>query len=404
MSLSRRQYLSLAALLAGAVFYPPMLRAEDLDWNKITSRAMDQDVYFNAWGGDARINAYIAWAAMEIEAKFGIRLHHVKLADTGEGVSRIVAEKSAGRDRDGSVDLIWLNGENFAALKKQHLLYGPFTQYLPNMLFVDQENPAVNTDFTVPVDRMEAPWGLAQLIFFYHSGKIAAPPKSLDELLKWLGQNKGRFTYPAPPEFLGTTFLKQVLLEKGTDRPALAKEASKETFDRVTAPLWNFLDRLHPLLWRSGKVFPKNAGQQRQLVNDGEIDIYFAFNPSDASSGIAQGLLPNAMKPFTFNGGTIANAHFLAIPYNAKAKEAAMVVANFLLSPEAQMRKMDPREWGDPTVLEVNLLMPQDRSGFDKLPLGIATPSSEQMGKKLPEPHPSWVALLEKEWARRYAS
>ena len=38
-----------------------------------------------------------------------------------------------------------------------------------------------------------------------------------------------------------------------------------------------------------------------------------------------------------------------------------MVVANFLLSPEAQLRKQDPAVWGDPTVLAMDKLDPADR-------------------------------------------
>ena len=36
--------------------------------------------------------------------------------------------------------------------------------------------------------------------------------------------------------------------------------------------------------------------------------------------------------------------------------EAAMQVADFLLSPEAQARKQQPQVWGDPTVLDLTLL------------------------------------------------
>jgi len=403
--ITRRQYLSFTLALSAGAFFPQISRAQNLNWDAITERAKGQEVYFNAWAGDERINAYIAWAAEQCKNQYGVLLHHVKLADTAEAVSRVVAEKAGGRDKDGSVDMIWLNGENFAALKSKDLLYGPFTQYLPNILFVDIEsNPVFSRDFTVPVEGMEAPWGLAQLVFFYHSGRLPAPPKSLADLLVWSKANKGRFTYPAIPEFLGTTFLKQALLENAKDLTIFAAPANEKTFASQTASLWAYLDKLHPHMWRQGKAFPKNAAQQRQLVNDGELDIYFAFNPSDASSAITQGLLPKEIQPFLLSRGTIANAHFLAIPYNAKAKEGAMAVINFLLSPEAQLRKQDPAIWGDPTVLSLTTLMPDEKNAFDKLPLGSATPSPVQLGKKLSEPHPSWVDFLEKEWTRRYAS
>jgi putative thiamine transport system substrate-binding protein len=54
------------------------------------------------------------------------RLEHVKITDTADVVKRVRAEKAAGRtDRAGTVDLVWINGENFAAMKADGLLFGP---------------------------------------------------------------------------------------------------------------------------------------------------------------------------------------------------------------------------------------------------------------------------------------
>jgi putative thiamine transport system substrate-binding protein len=81
-----------------------------------------------------------------------------------------------------------------------------------------------------------------------------------------------------------------------------------------------------------------------------------------------------------------------------------MVVANFLLSPEAQARKQDPRVWGDPTVLALSKLAPHERRLFDELPLGVASLPPEKLGPTLPEPHPSWMTAIEAMWRQRYGS
>ena len=109
------------------------------------------------------------------------------------------------------------------------------------------------------------------------------------------------------------------------------------------------------------------------------------------------------MRTYVLAGGSIGNTHFVAIPFNAKAKAAAMVVADFLLSPEAQLRKQDPTVWGDPTVLAMDRLDPADRRRFADQPRGVATLSPAELGPTLPEPHPSWTTRLETEWRRRYA-
>src|SRR5262245_6117547 len=107
------------------------------DWNAVLAQARGQTVYFNAWAGSERINDYIAWVGHRVAAEYGITLKHVKLADTADAVARVVAEKTGGRASGGSIDLIWINGENFAAMKAQSLLFGPFAESLPNYRWVD---------------------------------------------------------------------------------------------------------------------------------------------------------------------------------------------------------------------------------------------------------------------------
>jgi len=391
-----------AVAMAAAIAGPPPSYAED--WSAIVAKARGQEVYFNAWGGSERINDYIAWTGQRVAADYGITLHHVKLTDTADAVARVLAEKTAGKSSGGSVDLIWINGENFAAMKQQGLLFGPFADSLPNQHLVDSEHkPTTRIDFTIPVDGMESPWGMAQIVFLYDTARVSDPPRSMPAFLEWAKAHPGRFTYPAPPDFTGSTFLKQALYGLIADGGILQQPATDADFATVTAPLWDWLDRLHPYLWRDGKTFPQNDQAQRQLLDDGEIDMSLSFNPGEASSAIAQGLLPNTVRTYVLDGGTIGNTHFLAIPFNATAREAAMVVANFLLSPEAQLRKQDPAIWGDPTVLAMDKLDPADRQKFDSLPLGIATLSPAALGRTLLEPHPSWMTRIEAAWSARYA-
>ena len=142
----------------------------------------------------------------------------------------------------------------------------------------------------------------------------------------------------------------------------------------------------------------------RQLLADGEVDIAFTFNPSGASAAIASGELPDTVRTFVLDGGTIGNAHFVAIPFNASAKAGALVLANFLISPEAQARKQDPGIWGDPTVLALDRLASDDRARFEALDLGIATLPPEDLGPVIDEPHASWMTELERAWTKRYAA
>lgn len=376
------------------------------NWDGVLAEAKGQTVYWNAWAGEPRINAFIAWAGQQAEARYGVKLVHVKLQDTAEAVSRVVAEKVAGTNEGGSVDLIWINGENFASMKRNGLLMtNGWAESVPSYALTDPAgNPGVRSDFTVPVDGQELPWGKAQIVFSYDTADMKEPPKSMAALLAWAKAEPGRFTYPLPPDFLGSTFLKQALIELASDKAPLYKHAGEADFASVTAPLWAYLDQLNPLLWRQGKAFPANSTDLRRLLADNEISISFAFNPSDSSSAIANGELPDTVRTYVLDKGTIGNVHFLAIPYNARNKAGAIVLANFLLSPEAQAKKQDPAVWGDFTVLAVGKLAGADKALFDKLDLGIATLTPEALGAPVPEPHPSWMEAVEKEWLKRYGA
>jgi putative thiamine transport system substrate-binding protein len=391
------------ALISLLVTAPLGAQAADQSWQEIVAKAKGQTVYWNAWGGDDRINAYIAWAGAMVEERYGVELEHVKLSDTADAVGRVLAEKAAGKDSGGSVDLIWINGENFAAMKREGLLLDPWTQSLPNYALVDlDDKPTTRVDFTVPVDNLEAPWGMAQMVFIHDSALVPEPPRSIEKLLAWSQENPGRFSYPQPPDFLGSTFLKQALIELLDDPSILQEPVNADSAAMATEPLWSFLDALHPTLWRGGQAFPANGPAMKQLLGDGEIDIAFSFYPADATSWIQRGEVSDTVRTFIMEKGTIGNTHFVAIPYNASAPEGAMVLANFLMSAEAQARKQNPEYWGDFTVLDVAELPAEERARFEAIDLGVATLTPEQLSPTLLEPHPSWMEWVESEWQRRY--
>jgi len=392
-------YYLLFVVMAGSLFSTAHAIEPNEPWNKVLEEARGQTVYFNAWGGSDRINEYLEWVAAQASEQHGLQLKHVKIADIAEVVGQLEAAKAVGRDTDGNVDLMWVNGENFAAMKRQELTWGPFAATLPNSSLL-KDSPSVKFDFSVPVEALESPWGGAQLVFIYDTAILADPPRSAAALLEFVNGD-GRFAYPAPPAFHGTTMIKQFLYELTDDQDALSKPVADADFERVTAPLWQYLDTLHPQLWGGGESWPSSGETTRQMLDDGELDIAMSFNPNEASAAVRGGQLPDTVRTYVFDEGTIGNTHFVTVPYNAKAKAGAMVIANLLLSTEAQARKADPQYWGDPTVLDINKLTPDDKAKFDAVDVGPwALPLAG--GATLPEPHASWAEALEQAWLKRY--
>jgi putative thiamine transport system substrate-binding protein len=396
------KYLSLAAALL--MPFAASATPNPSDWEAVLQEAEGQTVYWNAWGGSTTTNDFIAWVGERVSEDHGVTLEHVKLTDTADAVTRVLSEKQAGEDTDGAIDLIWINGANFAAMKEAGLLFGPFAEDLPNWAYVDTEGKTVQTDFTVPVEGYESPWAMAQVVFMYDTANIAAPFGSMTEILEWSKANPGRFTYPQPPDFLGTTFLKQALVDLVEDPSVLSQPVEDATYEDVTAPLWAFLEELTPTLWREGRAYPQTGPAQLQLIADGEVDMAISFSPGEATAAIANYQLPDTVRTFVLDKGTIGNASFVAIPYNSGSAAGAMVVANFLMSPEAQLRAQDPEVLGYGTVLAMDKLPEADRAAFEALDLGIATLSPAELGKVQDEPHPSWMTRIAEDWAARYGT
>ena len=381
-------------------------------WQQVQETGKNQDVYFYAWGGDPQINAYLQWAAEQVDDQYNINLVHVKLSDTSEAVSRVLAEKSANNNDEGSVDLIWINGANFATMSENSLLLKQWANKLPNFALTDPENnPTVNFDFGVPTNGMEAPWGQASLTFYYDRLSTDNPPTTLNELVNWTAQNPGRFSYPKPPDFLGMSFLKYALVMLHEQHDAQTGEntkaqlnlpATEQNTDLVLDPLWTFLDDLHPTLWRKGEQFVQTGAQMRRLVDDTELSLAFTFSAPEVPAAVQRYDLPESIRSYAMSDGSLSNTHFVAIPYNASHPQAAQLVANFLMSPEAQAKKQTPSIWGDKTVLVQSTLDPEQQALFrNKQPHPSALPF-DSIKRTVSEPHPSWVDAIMQGWQTRY--
>ncbi len=379
-----------------ALLLAPTLANADENWQSISQQARGQTVWFNAWGGDPAVNRYLDWVSAEVKRDYAVDLRIVHIADAADAVKRIQTEARAGRSRGGSIDLLWVNGENFRTLKQANLLRSDWAEKLPNWRYVDTRKP-VREDFSIATDGAESPWGSAQLTFIARRSQLAEPPDSAQALLAFATAHPGSVTYPRPPDFTGTAFLEQLLVAL-TDRPEALRQPPQETsFAAVTAPLWAYLDRLHPLLWRQGRDFPLSPARMDAMLAQGTLQLSLTFNPLHAQQKAASGELPQDSYSFGFKQGMLGNVHFVAIPANARATAGAQVVANFLLSPQAQLRKADPQIWGDPSVLEPEKLNDAQRAAFYAVQPKATPPM-------LVEPHAAWVDALEQEWLRRYGT
>lgn len=371
------------------------------NFNDITQRARGQVVYFYAWGGSELYNNYISWAAGETFRLYGVRVKQVRLTDTAVAVNQILSDKQAGNNTAGTADVVWINGNNFKIMKDKDLLYGPFINRLPNYKWLAVANhPELLRDFTIAVDGLEMPWGRAYFVFVNDAATTPTPPRSAIELLQFAKQNPGQVSYPAPPDFTGVAFLKQLMLDLGNPRDFQLAFKDDNYARQKTKALWAYLDALHPYLWQQGKNFPKNESDMLKMFASKTLLLSFSYNAGVASAAIKQKLVPPSVQTYAWQRGILGNQHYLAIPFNAPHKEGAMVFINFLLSPVAQGKKTNPDFWGEPSVLDIAKLDAAARQDF--LTNAGKNPVPPIAATILPEPNPAWTSFLEQEWKRRY--
>ncbi|MDZ7629776.1 MAG: ABC transporter substrate-binding protein [Gemmatimonadaceae bacterium] len=393
--------LLLAALLAGcARSAPPPSAAAlaTLPWDSVLARARGTTVVWRMWRGDPSVNRFIDdWVAPRLRARYGVTLQAVN-GQGNELVDQLTVEREAGA-ATGTASLLWINGETFGALRARNLLAGPWSHVLPAAAAVDSASPIISRDFEQDPAGYESPWGTVQLALIYDSVRTPAPPRSVAELSAWIRAHPGRFTYDQ--SFAGVTFLKGLFysLNGGVDVYRGGFDSTKYVAGRNT--LFATLDSLEPFLWRRGTQYPTDVAALHRLFANGEIDFSMSNNQNEAVTKALQGVLPLTSRALVLRDGTIANAHFLGIPFNAPSAAGAMVVADFLLSPEAQLEKQRPTVWADGTVLSLSRLPVEWRARFDSVVNDPRlVPPDALRASARPEVSPRYHERLQDDWRR----
>ncbi len=373
-------------------------------WGEVVAAAKGQTVDFFLWGGDDRINAYVSkWLGEKLKADYEITLNRVGLTSTAEAVNQVLSEREAGIVVGGAVDLVWINGENFRTLKENSLLFCGYPERLPSARYVDWSDPSIATDFGTPVDGCEVPWSRAQFAFATDTARVPEPPRTIPALIAWIEAHPGRFTYPAPPDFNGAAFVRHVFTQAAGGPTAMAKPFDQAAFDAAWEKTAAILDRIAPKLWRAGATYPTDVAQLNRLYADGEVDFTFNYEPTVFGAGVENGSFPKTTTSFVLTDGTLANTSYLAIPFNAGDKAAAMVAAEVLLSVDGQYEKARPDVWGMTSVLDSKRLPDDVAASFASLPRhpSVVAPA-DLAAHAMPEASSRWADAIEKAWIARY--
>lgn len=366
-------------------------------WDDVVAHARGTTVIWRMWRGDPAINRYIdGWVAPRLRQQFDITLQAVE-GQSAELVNTLLTEREAARGQSGTASLMWINGETFAQMQAERLLAGPWADRLPNAALVDAASSIITRDFEQPTGGFESPWGMVQFALIYDPARTPDPPHSVAALADWIRRHPGRFTHDQ--QFTGVTFLKTIMYAVGGGVTAFQGGFSEPRYQAGRERLFAWLRDVRPSFWRHGQTYPPDVAAMHRLFANREIDFTMSNNQNEVVTKVRQGILPAGSRAVLLEEGTIANAHYVGSPFNAPNAAGALIVANFLLSPEAQLEKQRGDVWGDGTVLDPSRLpAPWPARFADAARDAAALPHDALAAHARPEVHPQYHARLLEDW------
>lgn len=369
------------------------------DWDAVLEAAKGQTVSWYGWGGSEPRNTWINTVlAPALKEKYDITLELVGM-DINDILTQLSGEMQANAEV-GTIDFIWINGENFYSAKDNGFLWGPFAEYLPNFKsYIDAESPEVLYDFGSPVEGYEAPYGKAQMMMWVDGAKVQDPPANPDEFLEFCKANAGKVTYPQPGDFVGTAFIETLMAgivgKEEFEKLSQMSDPTAEEVKSILDPGFEYLRKLNPYLWKEGKTFPADSTTVATMYADGEL--VFNMGYGDPQALVDANTLPATTKSFIFDTGTVGNSNFMAIAANAPHKAAALVAINEVMSPDMQLDQY--KALGNITVLDLDKLPDEQRKAFEDVePKSAQLPVDELLAARVAEASGPCVPVIEQLW------
>ncbi len=257
--------------------------------------------------------------------------------------------------KDAGVDLI--DGGFVQQLGSAGLLYKATNSLVPNLADAGRT--------VVAAGKGGIPYRASSVLLAYNSTNVPTPPKTMDELLAWIKSHPGKFTYNVPSGGGSGYAFVQTVVDKylsNADRKTLTLGASPALESKWSTGL-ETLRALNKFTYGQNGTYPANNAETLKDLSTGLVDMGTVWSDMFASAKKA-GTMPASVKVTqianpTFTGG----AAYLGIPRTSKNYVAAQVLANWLLTPEAQNLIVGGTLNGMP-VIPVSMLDPSLQAGL----------------------------------------
>jgi ABC-type uncharacterized transport system YnjBCD substrate-binding protein len=258
---------------------------------------------------------------------------------TGEPASRAIytkikAQADTGR-KPWDIDVALVSMAVASQMVKEGLLH----RYVPQMKNAALVKGAeVKEAFGVPVDGYVVPMFHNQIAIAYNPAKVAAPPKTFDDLVKWVAANPGKFGYNGVKGgvsgvgfTMGWVYWKTGLYKQLTQGP-VDRGRDAQIREAITAL----------------RDFNKNA-----LITNGNAGTLDALNRGEITMGVVwidqlvawknEGRMDPSITPVLPSPGLPIYPLYLVIPREAAARDAATRYIDYIATPEVQAKAIVER-------------------------------------------------------------
>ncbi len=393
--------------------------AGELRWDEVVARAQEEgEVRWFHWGGSDELNFWVEQEVVPAMAELGITLETSRVPDTRDAVDQVLADEATGSGLgEGTVDAIWINGENFLTLATQDLLFGAFADKLPNSqyFYLEEDDPKAlinRRDNGFPTELREVPWAQFQYTCMVDTARLSREdaPNTLEELETFLQNNPGRFTYVRPPDYIGNTFVQSVLYASSPEDATAFLEPldayTPEEFAALITPGFEYLKRIGPFLLggsgqegvRGNPIYPENQAANEAFLINGEVDMLCQMGAFTAAVGVQNGRFPETIENIVFpEGNMLANKSFIAIPSTAPNPAAALVLANVLSSPASHISKLGAL--GYFPGVDVPLLSGEQQSEVEAAAPSLRGLTFEELAaNEVPDTNATLIEVIQEVW------
>lgn len=362
------------------------------DWDAVVEAARGTTVTFYAWGGSDEMNAWMTGEVADtLMEKYEIDFQWVTVTNTSEAVTIVSDEKQAGVGAgEGTIDLVWIDVENFAMMKESDLLYGSIVDYIPNVTeYVDMTDELNYMDSGLATDGYEVPWDPVINVFIRDTATTDWAPTNADEFLEWCKEYEGFITYPSADDTYGRRMIWMFIdAVCGTDwADGLTEESTTEEIQAAIEPALEYMRELNQYLWNEGQTYPSSSNEWKTMFANGEVGLFFDWTPYSVGPSIEAGTLPETAEAFTFDYGTSAAMGFLSVTYNSPNVPGALVVINELLSPDLQFSMLE--NTGYPYAIDYDLLSDEDKARADAIDTGTGSLTTTEVAELNLNPTPA---------------